>query len=76
MENKKNYIIKITLAIILALAIISIGIFVTFKTKDRDTSNNTTNQNETDPRIEYIKEPTITEVPETSMPVIDDVPTE
>ncbi len=76
MEKKNNNIIKIIIAIILILAIIGIVIFITIKISDKGNSDNTTNKNETDPRIEYIKEPTATGVPGTDMPVINDIPTE
>ena len=76
MEKKNNNIIKIIITIILILAIIGIVIFITIKISDKDNSDNTTNKNETDPRIEYIKEPTETGLPGTDMPVINDIPTE
>lgn len=75
MEKTKNNIKKIIIAIIVCIIIITIGIFITFKTKNNESSNNTTIQNETDPRTEYIKEPTITGTPGTSMPIVDDIPT-
>lgn len=76
MENKKRFAQRIIFTIILCTCILVIILFIAFKNTDKKVTTNTTNQNKTtDPRTEYIKEPTVTVTPETSMPVVDDIPT-